>query len=571
MKRSVLFSVIIASLMSLFITQSTVQAYTVAARPGNATTFSDGPKYYCYARTAYYSEVGSAIPSQFTVNIYGSYWEGVYGGGMIALSGPGSYAQMQTTVPTTRVGVEFWGDTNDGLALVMVDGENVWSGDIGGDPAYTQMYVQVSDLADTIHTLEVHWVGPGATGLSDVGIWFFGIGTKEDPSMNPEITSVTAPDVPIEVGATVTYTVDGMNFDPDITSSISGPGAAVVETRYLSSTQLEVDIVYTAEASGATQTLTVTNLGGLSDSYSFSAPTFNAVLTITGETHTIVESNEAGIVVEYRILGTNFLPGVTCSISGPGVSVSSTELVDSEVFHATVVFATEAALKKGHDLTMSNLDGATDSYPLVSLRMDLTPVIESVVSPSNSVFSCEGWYCVKYAIVGYNFLPTATCSVAGQGTAVHYAEYESDTLFHVIIRYSEEAVNRKHKLTLTNAADFADSFSLVPPRFFLRPSIYNVTPSDGKWCGWMDLMDYYCVDYTVEGAGFLEGVTTCSLSKPGAEVYDVQYESETMFFCRARYYGQGFWKAHNLTLTNFGRIDSSPWPLPAPCPIGTCW
>jgi len=270
MQRSILGWCLVASLLFLSCIPVTVSAATVQARSGNATGFADGPEYFCYARTAYYSHNGLPVPSQFSITSGGTIWPGVNKGGMIALQASGSWVQMATTTATTCVGVEFWCDQNDGYARVLVDGLQVWLGNIGGDPATSPVYIEVSNLAETTHTLKVEWVGTaGPSGGTDVGTWFFGIGKKQPP---PLITSLTAPGDPVQVDGISTYTVDGSNFMPGITSSVSGPWAGVIETRYVSPTELQVDIAYTEEASGTTQTLTVTNPGGLSGSFSFSAP-----------------------------------------------------------------------------------------------------------------------------------------------------------------------------------------------------------------------------------------------------------------------------------------------------------
>ena len=81
----------------------------------------------------------------------------------------------------------------------------------------------------------------------------------------PSIASIGGFGIPIVPGATMTYMVNGDSFMSGITTNISEPGSTVTITRYISSTQIEVDIVYNAAASFSSQTLTVTNPGNLSD------------------------------------------------------------------------------------------------------------------------------------------------------------------------------------------------------------------------------------------------------------------------------------------------------------------
>jgi hypothetical protein len=82
------------------------------------------------------------------------------------------------------VGVQFWGDQNDGWARVLVDGTEVWRGSTygtSGDPAagaYVK-YLEISGLATGAHTVRVECLGiNGAGGGDDVTILLFGFGVK---------------------------------------------------------------------------------------------------------------------------------------------------------------------------------------------------------------------------------------------------------------------------------------------------------------------------------------------------------------------------------------------------------
>ena len=77
----------------------------------------------------------------------------------------------------TQAGVQFWGDTNDGICRVLMDGQEVWRGNTHGTNvnwpggAYVK-YLYISGLAFGPHTIRVEYVGPG-----DVTIRYFGFGT----------------------------------------------------------------------------------------------------------------------------------------------------------------------------------------------------------------------------------------------------------------------------------------------------------------------------------------------------------------------------------------------------------
>jgi hypothetical protein len=88
----------------------------------------------------------------------------------------GDWIQMETTVPTSSVGVQFWGDTDDGWAKIFVDGEAVWHGNTKGmDEKYPGgayvYYINISSLENKPHTVRVVNDGEGPTT-----IYFFGAG-----------------------------------------------------------------------------------------------------------------------------------------------------------------------------------------------------------------------------------------------------------------------------------------------------------------------------------------------------------------------------------------------------------
>lgn len=93
----------------------------------------------------------------------------------LSLRNPGTFLEASGPV-TAEVGVQFWGDTNDGLCRVLVDGQEVWKGNTYGTDgnwpggAFVK-YLYISGLSLEAHTIRVEFVGPG-----DVTIRYFGFG-----------------------------------------------------------------------------------------------------------------------------------------------------------------------------------------------------------------------------------------------------------------------------------------------------------------------------------------------------------------------------------------------------------
>jgi hypothetical protein len=73
-----------------------------------------------------------------------------------------------STVSSSVVSVHLVGDADDGLADIYVDGSLVTQLDMGTPDGVDRACCLVTGLSHTPHTIEVHAVGPGVTGLDDV-------------------------------------------------------------------------------------------------------------------------------------------------------------------------------------------------------------------------------------------------------------------------------------------------------------------------------------------------------------------------------------------------------------------
>ncbi|WP_445475414.1 LamG-like jellyroll fold domain-containing protein [Methanococcoides methylutens] len=157
---------------SLSVTVASAEVSTVMY-DGNALEFTTPPDVVAYANTAYVTP-----PSEFQITTSGTIWR--YNQ-WIALMNQGNWVEAKTTVATTTVGVQFWGDTNDGWARVLVDGSEVWTGNTYGSDVYYPggayiKYLEISGLDRTTHTIRVENMGTnGAGGGDDVTIFFFGL------------------------------------------------------------------------------------------------------------------------------------------------------------------------------------------------------------------------------------------------------------------------------------------------------------------------------------------------------------------------------------------------------------
>lgn len=146
---------------------------TVTMLDGNARQFATPPAVITCANTQHASPPGGVRISEG-----GTLWRYQE---WVALQSAGSFIEARAD-SATSVGVQFWGDQNDGVARVLVDGQLVWEGNTyGSDPNYPGnafvKYLKISGLPRGPHAIRVEHTGVvGAGGGADVTVYFFGFG-----------------------------------------------------------------------------------------------------------------------------------------------------------------------------------------------------------------------------------------------------------------------------------------------------------------------------------------------------------------------------------------------------------
>ena len=164
-------SLVVVSLLLLSSLAASVMAQSVHLHDGDARSFGDPPDVVAYANVEYCSPPnGVTITDSGSPTIWRHYeW--------IALRTDDWIEATCTIAGTTAVGVQFYGDSNDGWARVLVDGTEVWTGDTYGPgvgPNSFIKYLEISGLTPGSHTVRVENMGTnGAGGGDDVTIYFF--------------------------------------------------------------------------------------------------------------------------------------------------------------------------------------------------------------------------------------------------------------------------------------------------------------------------------------------------------------------------------------------------------------
>ena len=142
---------------------------------GDARSFSNPPDVVAYANTQYV-----APPAGVTITSSSGLWRSA---GWVSLMSSSHWIQASITASHTALGVQFWGDQNDGWARVLVDGVERWRGSVYGSSgsypggAFVR-YLSIANLPAGPHTIRVECLGiNGAGGGDDVALLLFGFGT----------------------------------------------------------------------------------------------------------------------------------------------------------------------------------------------------------------------------------------------------------------------------------------------------------------------------------------------------------------------------------------------------------
>lgn len=103
---------------------------------------------------------------------------------LLALTDPTQWIETACLEPVDRVGVQFWGDENDGWARVLVDGVEFWRANTYGPPGAGYVnYLEISNLPNAPHTLRIEALGVRGSTASNsdihVTVYGFACGTRK--------------------------------------------------------------------------------------------------------------------------------------------------------------------------------------------------------------------------------------------------------------------------------------------------------------------------------------------------------------------------------------------------------
>ncbi|MBN2335678.1 hypothetical protein JXL21_08965 [Candidatus Bathyarchaeota archaeon] len=151
---------------------------------GEARQFESPPEVVAYANTEHVSPPDEIGISDSGSGVWRHYeW--------IALMDESQWIEAEfSNDKTSNFGVQFFGDSNDGWARVLLDGDEVWRGDTYGDPDFIK-YLEISGVPAGQHVVRVECLGEaGGGGSTHVCVYFFGLTVSPETDWMSQIDAI---------------------------------------------------------------------------------------------------------------------------------------------------------------------------------------------------------------------------------------------------------------------------------------------------------------------------------------------------------------------------------------------
>ena len=222
----------------------------------------------------------------------------------------------------------------------------------------------------------------------------------------PTLTAI-APGSGVQ-GATVAVTLTGANFVDGASIGVSGTGITVSDVVVVDETTMTADFVVAPDAPTGARSVTVTTSAGTSGAQTFTVEL--AAPTLSGISPSSAAQGETVVVT---LTGTSFVDGASIDVTGTGVSVGATDVIDATTITAEFTVSGIASLGT-RSVTVTTSAGTTDAQ-LFTVVLPPPPTLDAVpVMPATSLAGPT----IGVVITGTNFVAGATDVVVSGGISV---------------------------------------------------------------------------------------------------------------------------------------------------------
>jgi hypothetical protein len=346
------------------------------------------------------------------------------------------------------------------------------------------------------------------------------------PSLPPTLTSISAASA--VQGQSVPVTLTGICFIAGATIGLSGTGIVVSNTAVVSGTQITATFTIAGNATAGVRNVTVTTSAGISGAQTFTvsaaSPTFTAISPNSG-VH--------GLNVPVTLTGANFITGATIGLSGTGVAVSNTVVINATQISALFAIAGNATV--GVQNVSITTAGGTSGVQAFTVNQ--SPPTISAISPNTGVQGQS----MPVTLTGTNFIAGATIGLNGSGITVSGTTVVSATQITATITILGTATVGVQNVSVTTAGGTSGVQTFRVNQS--PPTLSAISPNSG--------IQGQSAPVTLTGTNFVAGATI-GLGGTGVTVSGTTVMSATQIIATFTILGTATTGAYNVSVTNGG-------------------
>ncbi len=278
----------------------------------------------------------------------------------------------------------------------------------------------------------------------------------------PTLTSI-APNTGAR-GTRVPITLSGTNLTGTSSITVSGTGVTVSSLTAVNSTTVTATFTIASTATLSARTVSVTTLGGTSNTATFTvvnppAPTLTSIAPNTGI---------RGTSVPVTLTGTNLSGASSITVSGTGVTVSNLTVVNSTTVTATFTIATSAK-QSARTVSVTSLGGTSNNVTF-TVATPPAPTLTSI-APNSGIRGTS----VAVTLTGTNLTGASAVTVSGTGVTVSGLTVVNSTSVTAIFTITTGATLSARTVSITTLGGTSNTVMFTVQ----GATLTSITPNTG--------------------------------------------------------------------------------------------
>ncbi len=375
-------------------------------------------------------------------------------------------------------------------------------------------------------------VGAGSVSIINGDAGVSGVPVAFSVTAAPTVTSISPP-TRGQGAAPQIVTISGSGFVNGAPLAFSQPGIILNSMSFVSSTSITANVSVSSSATIGASNVVVTNPdGGVGTGTNVFTVTAAPIVTAT--TPSSLAQGAPSQLVTFT--GSGFASGATLAISGTGITVTSTNVVNSTSITAQIAISGSAPIG-ARNVTVTNLDAGVGTGSGI-FTVNGAPTVTSAAPSSLG----RGASSQLVTISGTNFLSGATVSFSGTGITTTSPTVVNANTIQVYVTTSASAATGVRNITVLNG-DGTTATGIGIFTINSGPTITSISPTSGGQGGTLNV--------TISGNGFVNGGSlSANFSDGSINVNSTNYVSSTSITANISIPPGDTNGAGNVTVTN---------------------